>query len=127
MLTVTPATVRVFRLHSSAVHGADPRWVTASGMMDAESIAVPVSGDGPYRVRLFFSDPDDTRGQRVMKVTLQGKEVLKGLDVVKEAGGPRRSLVREFEVVAADGMIEIGLAAEGTLSTLINGVAVAPK
>ncbi|NIP92584.1 MAG: hypothetical protein GWO24_03585 [Akkermansiaceae bacterium] len=101
--------------------------MTASGMMDAESIAVPVSGDGPYRVRLFFSDPDDTRGQRVMKVTLQGKEVLKGLDVVKEAGGPRRSLVREFEVVAADGMIEIGLAAEGTLSTLINGVAVAPK
>lgn len=55
-----------------------------------------------FTVRLHFAEPDDIKpGQRVFDVKLQDKTVLKGFDVVKEAGGVRTALVKEFKNVPA--------------------------
>lgn len=76
---------------------------------------VPVSldkvtsvGQKPYTVRLHFIEPDDAKpGQRVFDVKIQGKIVLKNLDVVKEAGGPNRGLVREFKNISVNDELKI--------------------
>jgi len=62
----------------------------------------PVSPPRPYTVRLHFTEPEEVAaGERVFDVKLQGKPVLTDFDVVKEAGGPRRAIVKEFKGVAA--------------------------
>jgi outer membrane protein assembly factor BamB len=77
----------------------------------------PSSGPSPrlFTVRLFFSEkrcqepfpekvPDTF--SRVFDVSLQGKKVLTGLNVLKEAGGPNRSLVKEIrDVQIADELV----------------------
>ena len=54
-----------------------------------------------YTVRLHFAELDDVQpGQRVFDVKLQGQTVLKGFDIVKEAG-IRTALVKEFSHIRA--------------------------
>lgn len=56
-----------------------------------------------FTVRLHFVEirQEAAAGDRVFDVKLQGETVLTGFDIVKEAGGPRRALVREFKGVEA--------------------------
>ena len=61
-----------------------------------------------FRVRLHLAEPDDVpAGQRVFDVKLQGRVVLKDFDVAKEAGGPRRALVKTFEHIEAAGAMTL--------------------
>lgn len=63
----------------------------------------------PHTVRLYFTEMEGkTPGQRVFDVSLQGKTVLENLDVVKEAGGPKRELVKEFKAIGISGDLDIG-------------------
>ena len=123
-LSVKPPKPEAFRIHSSVIRGEELKWVAASGLSGVESISVPVKRDGTYRIRLLFAEPDeDARpGDRVMKVTVQGKTVLEDLDIVEKAGGALRVLVREYVAEPADGRIVIGLAARASRPTLISGV-----
>lgn len=67
-----------------------------------------------FTVRLHFAEPDDIKpGQRVFDVKLQDKTVLKGFDVVKEAGGVRTALVKEFKNVAATETMVLEFVAPG--------------
>ncbi len=78
----------------------------------------PLGGDpGPppearsFTVRLHFVEIDGVGpGERVFDVALQGKTVLEGLDVAREAGGRKRALVKEFTHVEAREQITIELA-----------------
>lgn len=68
--------------------------------------AVPMR---PFTVRLHFAELEDTPpGQRVFDVLLQGQTVLAGFDIAKEAGGPRRAVVKEFTHVQASEDVTIG-------------------
>ncbi len=50
-----------------------------------------------YTVRLFFAEfAGAVPGERLFDVALQGRRAVGGLDVCKAAGGPNRTLVREF-------------------------------
>ena len=61
-----------------------------------------------FTLRLHFAELDDTKpGQRVFDVKLQGDTVLKAFDVVKEAGSPRKAVVKEFQHVAAKDVIAL--------------------
>jgi len=79
---------------------------------------VPVSLGAPksprarrYTVRLHFAEPDDVKpGERVFDVKLQGKVVLKDFDVVKEAGGCRRALMKEFKGIEAGNTMTLEMA-----------------
>ncbi len=51
-------------------------------------------------LRLYFAEPDDVKpGERVFNVNVQGKPALAALDIVKEAGGRNRALVKEVSRV----------------------------
>jgi hypothetical protein len=68
----------------------------------------------PYTVRLYFAEPRRIgAGERVFDVFLQGRKVLEGFDVVREAGGPLRGVVREYRGVFAGDAMELRLEASG--------------
>jgi outer membrane protein assembly factor BamB len=99
---------------SYEVAGADQPWVFTSGARGLEKVELPLIGQGQkaetYTVRLMFAAPEgDQPGQRVFDVKLQGKTVMKGLDVAGKAGGAKRALVEEFENVPVEGKLLVEL------------------
>jgi hypothetical protein len=113
-LAVNGAAALPFQYHPERLESGrdDPHWQVFTGGIEAvEGLSLPVPA-GKYSVRLYFAEPGGARtGERVFDVTLQGKQVLKGFDVAKEAGGPRRGVVKRFDGVAIDGELALAFAA----------------
>jgi hypothetical protein len=77
---------------------------------------IPVA-DGKYRVRLHFAETyfgtklpwarNNAAGPRIFNVFANGVALMRNFDVAKEAGGPNKPLVKEFENLEpnAQGMI----------------------
>jgi outer membrane protein assembly factor BamB len=104
-----------FRRHASQVEAGPLPWVAASGAKGLKSLALTLDKDGAsersFRVRLWFAEPDGQGpGERVFGVSMNGREVLADFDVAKEAGGPRRAVVKEFEGVKAKKELKIAFA-----------------
>jgi hypothetical protein len=63
-----------------------------------------------YKVRLYFAEPDKiAAGKRRFNVAIQGLTVLTDFDIVKEAGGPMRSVIKEFNGITAQGQLTVRL------------------
>lgn len=113
-IRITPESYKTFHFHSSRVSGADPRWVAASGVAGAREITltlakIPRPGVS-YTVRLVFLEPEMKHpGERVFNVALQGKTVLENFDIVRETGGVRRGIVKEFNHVPLTHELKITL------------------
>jgi hypothetical protein len=76
----------------------------------ARNLRLEGSGEGPkrYTVRLHFAELDDVRADsRVFDVFVQGREAIRGVDVVRDAGGARRANIRECRGVLADRILAI--------------------
>ncbi len=117
-VSIIPKDCRRFSHHSSRIQGDRLKWVVASGIEGVSDITVtlaarPGGADSqeeeqpgqvrPYTVRLYFAEPDETMpGERVFDVALQGRKVLDGLDIVAEAGGANRPVVKEFSGIMVD-------------------------
>ncbi|MBN1556227.1 MAG: PQQ-binding-like beta-propeller repeat protein [Phycisphaerae bacterium] len=90
----------VFRRHSLFVDASEGlNWVSASGVRGIRYFELPgVQGNNqPYTVDLHFAEPDEIKpSQRVFDISIQGKSVAKEFDIVREAGGPNRAIVRSF-------------------------------
>lgn len=127
-VTVQGPAVAWFQLHP-----AQPgTWIGAGGVEGATDLALPTAlaagkpapagAKQRYDVRLHFVEPRPARpGERVFAVRLEGKAVLESLDVVKEAGGPLKLVVREFKDIEVDGALDIQLTPTGG-ATLLSGV-----
>ena len=82
--------------------------------------APPVAQSRFFTVRLHFAELDDLApGQRVFSVKLQGQIVLKDFDVVRDAGGRRKALVREFKHVAAGELLTLEFIPRGSETTTV--------
>ena len=118
--------VTYFCHHSSRVSGSGHAWVAASGAEGIASLTVRLATEGRqdeqpagkangdatlYTVRLHFAEPNEAvqPGQRVFRVTVQGKTVLDRFDIRAEAGSARRSVVKEFFGIPVDGILAIEL------------------
>jgi outer membrane protein assembly factor BamB len=98
--------VEYFRRHSSRISGEGYPWVAASGVKGLESLTLTLNKnpkeDVSYLVNLTFVEPDALKpGERVFDVLLQGQVVLKDFDIVREAGGPDRGIVKPFQITAS--------------------------
>lgn len=98
---VTPDKPQWFRQHAARIEGDGLKWVAASGAKGLTSLTVTLnpkaSRERDYTLRLHFAEPEPlSPGQRVFRIAVQGQPALTDLDVVKEAGGPNRLLVKEF-------------------------------
>jgi len=104
-----------FRRHPSAVRGEGLRWVAASGAEAIASLQLyltpttqPLRPAGKYTVSLHFAEPGSAAaGQRIFSVALQGREVLKDLDVAGQAGGALRPLVKTFRGVEVNDALTV--------------------
>ncbi|MEA3367606.1 MAG: malectin domain-containing carbohydrate-binding protein, partial [Planctomycetota bacterium] len=102
------------------VDGTEAPWLYAGALAARKAclLTVPLTQEkgkeAAYTVRLHFCAPEGEQpGMRRVDVTLGGKTVLEGFDVVKEAGGADRAVVRTFEHVRAGESLAIGLRRTG--------------
>jgi hypothetical protein len=105
-----------FRQNSETepVAGAEDSWIFSSCGRGLKRCVVPVLGEGDkpadYHVRLYFAELENARvGSRVFDIKLQGKTVLAGFDLPKEAGGSHKAVVKEFPGVRVTRNLEIEL------------------
>ncbi len=86
-----------------SIVGTDKPWLYTSALKGVTRLEVPLlekEQAGRYTVRLGFAKlPGDTEGSRVFDVKLQGKTVLKSLDVARAAGPLDQVILRQFEGV----------------------------
>jgi len=122
-VTITPKTAATFRLHSTAVQSGNLKWIAASGLEGATHVNITVKENETYRLKLHFMEPENLKaGQRVFDVALQGKTILRDLDITKEAGGVRRAIIKEFTVVGQDKSLRIDLTPQGKKPPILSGI-----
>ena len=105
---------RAYCHHSGFFGGDELTWVGASGLAGLRKAAITLDhsrtpAKRKYTVRLVFAEPDTKAkaGDRVFNVAVQGRRVLGGFDIVKEAGGPRRVVTRELAGVDVAGTLTV--------------------
>jgi hypothetical protein len=77
--------------------------------------------NGYYTVRLHFAENYySTVGQRILNVNVEGSQI-NNLDVLSEAGGAHRALIKTVSVVVTDGQLNLSFAAS-VGQTMINGI-----
>ena len=130
---VQPGNVAFFRNHSllteADAENGEFAWVAASGAIGVTDVTLALTKEAGnerlYTVRLHFAEVENLRpGQRVFGISLQGKELLKDFDVVREAGGVRRAVMQEFKGVKADHQLKITLTPRGDKPPILCGIEV---
>lgn len=121
--TVTPDAITWHYRHSLFVAGGQGwPWVLASSAEGLEEFKLAHLAPGLYTVRLFFAETDQLPpGERVQTVSLQGRVVVRDLDIARDSGGHLRGVVREIRDVEITGSLELKLHASRGRS-LISGV-----
>ena len=114
---------------SVEVQGGDTPWVFSSGARGLLKTELPLLGkdDEPaaYSVTLYFAEIDDAApGERLFDIKLQGAVVATGVDIAKEAGGPRRALVRKFAGIRVDQNLAIELVPHSDLPPTLAAIEV---
>ena len=98
------------------------------GFLPVVTAAAQPPAERSFTVRFHFAELDDVGvGRRIFDVALQGKTVLKDLDVFKQAGGKNTALVKEVRGVEAADQILIELNStdretEGQPAPVLNAV-----
>ena len=97
-----------------SIAGTQAPWLYASGFRGLRRCEIPLAeeGDGTarYTVRLGLADLDNQQpGVRVFDVKLQGQAVEQGFDPVREAGGGKRAVIREFKGIDVENNLVIEL------------------
>jgi hypothetical protein len=123
---VTGKKVAYYRRHQANFSGDLP-WVAASGVEGVEGVAITLLpqelAERRYTVRLMFSEPEDLKpGERVFDITLQGRRVLDEFDVVKAAGKPRTTVIKEFHGIRVHDELRVSFRAVGKKSAILSGI-----
>jgi len=83
------------------ITGTGSPWLYTFGARGLQRCEIPLldpgTGAARYTVRLGFAEIEDRKpGERVFDIALQGKPVQKNFDIVAQARGPRKALIKEF-------------------------------
>ncbi len=90
---------------------------------EKEKSNIAQNTEGSYTVCLYFAEPENKQpGERVFDVSIQDKTVLKDLDIVKEAGGQWKSLVKEFKNVQLKDALKLTMTPKGRSETILSGI-----
>jgi outer membrane protein assembly factor BamB len=106
----------IWRRNSEAkpITGTNGPWLFASCARGLRRCLLPILGEedetAEYTVRLYFAELENEQvDKRVFDIKLQDQMILEGFDIVKEAGGPHRAVMREFRGVRISHNLEIEL------------------
>jgi hypothetical protein len=98
-----------------SVNSENTPWVSASAIGGLRSIEITLSKEenapsGSYKIRLYFSELENKkRGERVFDVAIQGTKVLQNFDIVSEAGGRDREVIKTFSGITVGNTLRIDL------------------
>jgi serine/threonine protein kinase len=97
----------------------DPRLQNYVEHLQHLKVVVP---NGNYAVTLFFCEPDHNKpaGQRTIDVKVEGKDEIKGLDIVKDAPGPR-AISKTIQTTVTDGELTLDF---GGKDQLLNAIVI---
>ena len=100
--------------HASRIQRGNPKWVAASALSDLMGVTVTLNAiaaiEREHTIRLYFAELEDFGpGGRIFSVSLQGKQVLDAFDIVKEAGGKNRCVIKQFKHVFLKSALEVSL------------------
>jgi hypothetical protein len=120
-IKTSPENVEWFCHHSSRITAGGSGWITASGAKGLRHLSVKLApdskGEVAYQVRLYFAECEELRaGERVFGIALQGKPVLQDFDVVAQAGGVHKTIVKEFRDVVVKEDLTVDLTPSSTTS-----------
>lgn len=126
--------VRTIRHHvSRIISGSEGHlpWVASSCVTGVKSIKLRLRedrrGSARYKVRLHFAELEDkAEGERTFDVSINGRRILKNVDIVRQTGGRWRTVVHEMGEIAAEDEIEITFSSRAG-RPCINGVEVLPQ
>jgi outer membrane protein assembly factor BamB len=116
-------TVSVGSKRNGNGHNGPRRGLTADEIRTLKQM--PILPKTNYTVRLYFLEPDEVKpGQRVFDVLLQDRPALSGFDIVKETGGAKRGVVKEFKQIEITKELEVRLerASTSPLGPVLSGV-----
>ena len=77
-----------------------------------------------YTVKLYFAEIENTLGEsRVFNIAIQDETVLKDFNIVKEAGGQNKLIIKTFEGIEIGNKLSIGLSSSNNKSIpLLSGI-----
>ena len=90
-----------------SLHSVNTPWISASAIGGIRSLEITLSKeklvpDATYRIKLYFSELENTqRGDRVFDVSIQDRRVLEDFDIISEAGGKDKEIVKSFTGITA--------------------------
>ena len=81
-----------------------------------------------YTIRMVFAEMDQVKaGERVFDVELQGKTRLEKLDILREAGGLNREIIKTIDDVSLGQNLRLKLKSRGKLPPTLSGLQVLRK
>ena len=91
-----------FRSNSYGIKTKEYSWVGASGVSGFSEIEITLAKEpmenATYTVKLFFAETANLEtGNRVFDINIQEKPVLSNFDIVKEAAGANKLIVKSFK------------------------------
>ena len=119
-----------FRSSAYAMNTRDYAWVAASCVTNFSKIEIALTNQPfekvPYTINLFFAEVEEIGpGKRVFDLKIQGKTVLKGFDIAKEAGGTRILRIESFKGIELSGQLIIECTSEEQrMPPLLSGIEV---
>jgi outer membrane protein assembly factor BamB len=99
------------------VEGEAPVWLLTNGCIGLVSCQIPLINDlfgeepGIYTVRLGFAAPST---RRKFDINIQDEMVLENLDVLREAGGVNRPVIKEFSGISVNNRLSLAFIPETT-------------
>ena len=109
--------------HSVWMRSPEPYpWVSASMAVGLERFVIKDLKPGRYLVRLYFAEPE-ALGQkhRLQDIKLQGRNVVVDFDVVDEADGVMKGVIKEFASIEVKNDLTLELSAANG-KTIISGI-----
>jgi hypothetical protein len=113
-----------FRNNAARLPDDDMGWVSASGADGVTQVSITLGNSPavPYRVRLYFYEPDGlAAGQRLMDVSLQGSQILSNFDIASETGADARGVMKEYQDVIVGNTLTVALSASAG-SPVLSGI-----